>query len=655
MKKEYIWVVIVLLFLFNDAKGDENVTSSDSTRTITEFGLSNAPESETFNDTKDIDDDSVSPSIKATSSEFGLDYSSKPKDFRETESVNNTDEANTEKPNNNEPDGFSKLEVFSDKIKPVEPTKTVSTDKTKTLSTLESIVNRCADLTATLENELATLKETINSIKATEDNVQNIADKLNGLEQKYKDKFRTMEIVINNTTKKNDEIETIKETINSMKSKDEDVLKIRERLYTLEEQQKESSGTINAIKNETEDIALIREKVESFNIRRRDVGRMAKKLETMEQKHKKSTGTIESLKRATAELRKGLVDQEITTYLLKRDFIKKKSPIEDKEKSIVEKLNVISKIIVDHDKQLTSVIDGFEKTGLDIEKSVIEEQADLIEEENADNEEILDFHWEEQNRAEKKRDDIFDILTNQGYFKIGEGFYAKNISFMPFGSSIELSGDILNATGTDYNMANFKIFLYDENQQILRQREFTLMGIISSTEALPFYEIISGVDIEKISYYAFAFGEDYKPEELIKKQFDKTFQESVLNSDLKTEPQENEIKVEEIPDEYKEIGGSFYVKDLSITISDYFCTVNGSIRNFSDDYYDTASFIIKLFNKDKELIKQQELYISINENSTIELNETITGIDTEDIIDSYEVRYQEDSTTEGLDQRFQPD
>ena len=642
MKYLYILITILLLLPFRESNGNEGDVSSDNIETVDEFGLSE----KLFDSTKDSNDNGIF-SAKESVDEYGLTPLTETKSVSELIDVDDADhsvpEITSNKSNNNPESDLTIDKTRDENFETKQTSSNQITDSPKSLTTLEVLVNKCVDLTATLENELASLKETIIFIKTTENEVLTIANRLEGLEQKYKDKFRTVDIVAHNATKKNDEIDVIKETVDSLKIKENDISKIKERVYTLEEQYGDNAEAIKIIKNETIDLESIRESVASFNIRRRDIARLTHRIDSMEEKHETSSETIETLKEAAAELRKGLEDQEIANLILKKDFIKNQTPINDRDKSIEEKLNVVSEIVVKHDKQLTSVIDNIKKLDLSIEANVIGRYSGMVEDKaTTDSNNIMDIDWDENNVdniKNDKEDDVFDVLKKQGYFEIGKGFYANEINFMPFGSSVELSGVILNTSGNDYNVANFKILLYNDDRELLREREFSITGIISGSDALPFYEIISGVDIEKISYYLFIFAKSEIHEELIKVQLGGAFEKRALINDETAEPKEK--KNELITDEYEKIGGSFYVTNLAITISDYYCLVTGSIRNFSDEYYDTASFVIKLFNKDGAIIKEQDLYISINENSTIDLNETITGIEGEDI-DSYKVMFKDE-------------
>ncbi len=425
--------------------------------------------------------------------------------------------------------------------------KDLTTNELSDLTKLEILINKCADMAKTLEKELATVKEAVAFIKHKEGQTLEIADRMETLESKYKDKIRTIEIVNN---LKEEEMKTfVNKTVESLNLREKDMDEVQERLDSLEGKFEDERELIDEVKvaNVSEELDSMKNAIKSIKEREEDILDLSSRLKTLENKWANSFDTVDTLKEATAELRKGLEDQEITTSIIQKELKRDPAPKTEGEKSVEEQLSVISELVLEHDKELTDVIGAFENENIDPKNDEIKD-APTMDERIVEAGNDLN-KAEAQVEAEPEQEgDIFNLFKDKGYFEIGNGFYAKDISFQPFGSSVELSGIILNASAEDYNIANFKILVYDDNSEFLREQEFSLKGIAGS-ESKSFYEIISGVKTDKIANYAIVFGNNKTPDQLqsVKPAAKPEF-EALLDQikELDSEPSNNETRAESL-------------------------------------------------------------------------------------------------------------
>ena len=71
--------------------------------------------------------------------------------------------------------------------------------------------------------------------------------------------------------------------------------------------------------------------------------------------------------------------------------------------------------------------------------------------------------------------------TASGLIDIGEGFFVKNIKFEPFGSSSQISGEIINKSDRDHGMTDFKVQAYDKENVPLGDQGFSVYGFSKGT------------------------------------------------------------------------------------------------------------------------------------------------------------------------------
>ena len=106
--------------------------------------------------------------------------------------------------------------------------------------------------------------------------------------------------------------------------------------------------------------------------------------------------------------------------------------------------------------------------------------------------------------AEMHREDFVAAPVMVGYDDIGNGFFARNVRFSPFGENVLLTGEITNKSGKNYRLAKFKLSIYDDRGVFLKEEEFSIPDIPNeSTES--FESMIVGLPSAFISKYEIRF------------------------------------------------------------------------------------------------------------------------------------------------------
>ena len=424
---------------------------------------------------------------------------------------------------------------FSDLSDGEEVPEDVNVNTHDELLELKSMISKCVGIVEGIKDELSSMHKTIEGIKLSESGeglkisdsgLEEIEQRLLMLEHKYQQHHGAATIV--KKLKDEEELESIREKIKEIDLKDDEMQMITSRLVELERKYANAIDSVNEIKESVtkKELSAVRERepIDTERLNEKKLEEMSQRLKILEKKNDETFDTMDTIKEATAQLRKEVEDQGIETTLLKKEYKKTKKRTNPDVKSIEEQLNVIAEIVVKHDKQLLDIDDDVEIVEAEQEKKLLgdylygtsysesEQTSDSeTQEEIVDVDEQASLDTFPSSNTEEK---IYDILKDQGYWEIGDGFYAKDVSLMPFGSSVELSGVILSSSGTDYSVAEFKIILYDNQGQLLREQEFSLIGFIGG-EAKHFTEIIPGVEIDKIAKYAFVFGSNGEPLQVI--------------------------------------------------------------------------------------------------------------------------------------------
>ncbi len=92
----------------------------------------------------------------------------------------------------------------------------------------------------------------------------------------------------------------------------------------------------------------------------------------------------------------------------------------------------------------------------------------------------------------------------EGYEGIGAGFYVRDVKFKRFGSSARISGEVKNLSDSDYRIAIFNIMVYNLDNVLVSDRDFTIKGI-KRGRVKTFKETLTGGEPGNISKYVIQF------------------------------------------------------------------------------------------------------------------------------------------------------
>ena len=489
----------------------------------------------------------------------------------------------------------------------------------KEFGKLQLMVSKCVEMVEQLGNELNSIQETLDTIKMDKKKLATLIMRIDHLEQHHEGANaktgRTEEL---NT---NERLISLEESLASISVNEEIITNLELRLETLEQNRVQTDS-------ENDELNAIRKTLAALKSKEDEALAAFDELKKLEAKYGDSFETLHVLKEVVAELRKDLEDQEVATGLLQREVKKSKTNLKrGEDKSLEAKVDLISKIVVKHDKLLSGTTKIEEK---DREKQTLSDLGKYLfgngSELGSSNGDIAAI---QEDRKTKKSLTIYDI---QGYYEIGSGFYANDFRFSSFGSSVEFSGSILNGSNKDYNVADFIIMLYDKKNIFIRKQEFSITGLMSG-ESKAFHEIISGVHLKNIAKYACIYGKDQDPLKYVEVKSGEV--SDILKPNIEKKDEKAKLINNDL-DEFEDIGGNFFVKDVIFKTSDFFCKVSGTLRDNSGGYYGLATFVIRFYDENDSLIKDHEFAVSFNEKSTVKFSEVISGINVEDI-DFYEI------------------
>ncbi|MBC8548797.1 MAG: hypothetical protein H8D23_04025 [Candidatus Brocadiales bacterium] len=245
----------------------------------------------------------------------------------------------------------------------------------------------------------------------------------------------------------------------------------------------------------------------------------------------------------------------------------------------------------------------------------------------------------EKPQAHVEKTDLIDI---------GEGFFVKNIKFEPFGSSSQISGEIMNKSDRDHGMIDFKAQAYDKENVPMGSQGFSVYGF-SKGKTKPFEEIIVGVVSKEISKYSIYSAK--MP--LVSDTGESTvkiieIEEAVAKAETKGEVApdnlEDLIFDETAPPEalegFEDIGNGFYAGNVSFNGFGSSSSVTGNIKNNSENDFYNASFVMKVYSKAYGMITSLDFSVrSINSGDTKAFEEIISGVQPVDI-DRYEITFK---------------
>ncbi len=393
-------------------------------------------------------------------------------------------------------------------------------------------------------------------------------------------------------------------------------------------------------------------------------------------------GTLDVFKNRFSEMAKKLEDQEVKTSVLERIYQTAQKPIEtliasmDEQKDIInklaERLDGQEKLILAMEKSLKKQISPYESLAKGVEEmnarlgklesGVVVQKRELKEEapkkvpkkaekppgkEMVKKDDTAAVQPEEAKKPPAKKTDEVS-----GFIAIGEGFLLNNVKLNPFGSSSQMSGEIMNKSERDYSTIDFRIQAYNEENIILGGHGFSIRGF-KKDSTKKFEEIITGAETEEIARYSiYPAGMP-----LVSDTGESTIR--MIEKELpgaKTVTKKAEVKTpknleellfaegkKEIPKElegFENAGNEFYAGKVSFKGFGSSSTVTGEIKNYSKKDFYNVLFIMKIYSRDYGMITSLEFPVRrIKGGETKPFEEIIAGVNPIDIA-RYEIEFK---------------
>jgi uncharacterized coiled-coil protein SlyX len=407
-------------------------------------------------------------------------------------------------------------------------------------------------------------------------------------------------------------------------------------------------------------------------------------LEGVKEIVKSFEGTLNVFKKRFSKLANRIEDQEVKTAVLERMYKTANKPLDTLMQAIDEQKSVISKLgdklakqeglILSMKESLQrqtspeeSLVNGIEELNARLSKiesgvlvQAVTEHGKHEEEKHvatpAEHHEEAkhiatpaEHHEEakhiaaptehhEKPQAHVEKTDLIDI---------GEGFFVKNIKFEPFGSSSQISGEIMNKSDRGHGMIDFKAQAYDKENVPLGSQGFSVYGFGKGITK-SFEEIIVGIRPKEISRYSIYparmplvsdTGESTVKTIEIEEAVAKAETKEVAPDNL-----EDLIFDEKAPPEalegFEGVGNGFYVGNISFSGFGSSSSVTGNIKNNSENDFYNASFVMKVYSKAYGMITSLDFSVrSINSGDTKAFEEIISGVQPVDI-DRYEITFK---------------
>ncbi|MCR4345109.1 MAG: hypothetical protein NUV44_10155 [Candidatus Scalindua sp.] len=396
-------------------------------------------------------------------------------------------------------------------------------------------------------------------------------------------------------------------------------------------------------------------------------------------------GTLNVFKKRFSELANRIEDEEVKTAVLERMYKTANKPLDtlmqaiDEQKGVInnlgDKLAKQEELILTMKESLQkqaspdeSLVTGIEElnarlskiesgalvqavTGQGKHEEAKQAAAPAEQQEEAKHVAAPAEHHEEAKQAaapaehhEKPQADI----EKTDLIDIGEGFFIKNIKFEPFGSSSQISGEIMNKSDKDHGMIDFKARVYDKENTPLGSQGFSVYGFNKGITK-PFEEIIVGVLSKEISRYSIypakmPLVSDTGESTVKIVEIEKAVAKAETKGEAAAGNPEGLTFDETAPPEalegFKDIGNGFYVGNVSFNGFGSSSSVTGNIKNNSKNDFYNASFVMTVYSKTYGMITSLDFSVrSINSGDTKAFEEIISGVQPVDI-DRYKITFK---------------
>lgn len=237
--------------------------------------------------------------------------------------------------------------------------------------------------------------------------------------------------------------------------------------------------------------------------------------------------TLDVLKKLLADLSKRVEDQEVKTAVLEKRYQEAQRPlepikkaIEDLNKLVTDKLGEQEKRIATAEESLKTRVasldstlktfDGQLKTVADLdmrmkklEKGVVAVAGTVTAEAPPTAPVQTPAETVKVAEGTETVEVVKEHVTTpeeDGFKEVGDGFYIRNVTLFPFGSSSQIKGEIKNFSDRDRSIATFAIRVFNASDTLLFTQDFSVKTFRKG-EIRTFNEIVSGYSPLDIARY----------------------------------------------------------------------------------------------------------------------------------------------------------
>ena len=239
--------------------------------------------------------------------------------------------------------------------------------------------------------------------------------------------------------------------------------------------------------------------------------------------------TLDVIKKLLSDLTKRVEDQEVKTAVLEKRYQEAQRPLEPIKKAIEDLNKLVTDKLGEQEKKIATVEDSIKTrvASLDATMKSFDGQSKIVSDLEmrlkkiekggvvvswtgtaeallakqvqplAGTETAKVAEGTETAAAVKER-----VVTPEedGFKEVGDGFYIRNVTLFPFGSSSQIKGEIKNFSDRDRSIATFAVKVYNTAEALLFTQDFSIKTF-KQGEIRAFNEIISGYTPLEIARY----------------------------------------------------------------------------------------------------------------------------------------------------------
>ncbi len=240
--------------------------------------------------------------------------------------------------------------------------------------------------------------------------------------------------------------------------------------------------------------------------------------------------TLDVVKKLLSDLAKRVEDQEVKTAVLEKRYQEAQRPLEPIKKAIEDLNKLVTVKFGEQEKRIATAEDSFktraasldsviknfeeqlktvpdlemrmqklEKGGIAVAGTVTAEVAPAAQMPVPVGTETVKVA-EGTETAEAVKERVVTPEEEEGFKEIGDGFYVRNVSLFPFGSSSQIKGEIKNLSDKDRSIVAFAVRVYNAADMLLFTQDFSIKTF-KKGEMRIFNEIVSGYTPLEIARY----------------------------------------------------------------------------------------------------------------------------------------------------------